>query len=158
AGLQRRRPGEKSRPRAARSDVATAAERLVRETGARMARTSPKGPHMSLATYLREGRPALKWTMLLLAVWALLAGRTYFSLGADPWLLSLFHLSFLTMLLLVLPKPRVDAYSFLALFLFLGFWVKFVAHQWFDYPFIEPTGAFNGSADQWNTALVAASA
>lgn len=113
---------------------------------------------MSSTTHSREGRFAWKWAVPLLLVWTLLAGRSYFSLGADPWLLSLFHLSFLAMLALALPKPRVDAYSFLALFLFLGFWAKFVAHQWFDYPFVEPTGAFDGSADQWNTALAASTA
>src|SRR5471030_1098451 len=46
-----------------------------------------------------------------------------------------FHLSFTALLALVWPRPRVDAYTFLAVFLWLGFWVKFVAHLFFLYPF-----------------------
>src|ERR1700733_15142753 len=46
-----------------------------------------------------------------------------------------FHLSFTALLALAWPRPRVDAYTFLAIFLWLGFWVKFVAHLFFLYPF-----------------------
>lgn len=69
----------------------------------------------------------------------------------------LFSASFLAMALLALPRPRSYAYTFLAAFLFLGFWSKFSAHTLFDYPFLEPTGSFDGSGTSWDTVLVASS-
>lgn len=89
----------------------------------------------------------------LLAAAAVLAGPTYVSYPGSPWVLSGFHLAFLAMLALAVPRPRTDAYSFLAIFLFLGFWLKFTAHQWIGYGFVEPVGAFAGTAGQWDTAL-----
>lgn len=69
----------------------------------------------------------------------------------------LFAASFLAMALLALPRPRSYAYSFLAAFLFLGFWSKFSAHALFDYPFVEPTGRFDNSGTAWDAVLIASS-
>jgi len=73
-------------------------------------------------------------------------------------ILLAFHVSFWAMLLLALPKPRLDGYLFLAIFLFLGFWLKFVIHLAWHYDFIEPVGRFDGSAAVWDRALAAAAA
>lgn len=100
-------------------------------------------------------RPARILPAILLAAWAVLAARTYFNYAGNLWILTGFHLAFICMLALVAPRPRVDAYSFLAIFLFLGFWMKFTAHQWIDYAFVEPVGAFSGQARQWDHALAA---
>jgi hypothetical protein len=51
--------------------------------------------------------------------------------------------------------PRLSiGYIFFAAFLFLGLWLKLMAHLIFGYELIEPTGAFEGSAQQWDRALV----
>ena len=73
-------------------------------------------------------------------------------------ILFAFHAAFLAMLLLILPRPRLDGYLFLAGFLFLGFWFKFMIHLVWHYKFAEPTGAFDGSLEIWDRALSAAAA
>jgi hypothetical protein len=103
-------------------------------------------------------RPAWRLPAALLSVWAVLATRSYFTYAGNLLVLTGFHLAFLAMLVLLAPRPRVDAYSFLAIFLFLGFWLKFTAHQWVAYAFVEPVGAFGGQAWQWDHALAAAAA
>lgn len=72
------------------------------------------------------------------------------------WILVAFHVAFLALITSAWPRPRIDAYFFLAGFLFLGFWAKFTIHLIFPYPFLEPIGAFDASASQWDLALNAA--
>lgn len=69
---------------------------------------------------------------------------------------AFFTISFGAMMALLFFRPRSFAYTFLATFLFLGFWVKVTAHLVFDVRFLEPTGQFDGSASQWDAALGAA--
>lgn len=69
-----------------------------------------------------------------------------------------FNAAFIAMLLLALPRPRFYVYTFLALFLFLGFWAKYWVHGALAFAFIEPIGAFDGSAAAWDRALWLASA
>ena len=73
--------------------------------------------------------------------------------GALPPLL-LFDASFVLMLSLVLPQPRRYGYTFLAVFLFLGFWAKFNLHTLTGYDYSEPIGAFDGSGSSWDEALL----
>jgi hypothetical protein len=54
-------------------------------------------------------------------------------------------------------RPSVFA-VIMPMFLTLGFLLKFVAHNTFSVPLIEPVGAFDGSSGQWDTALNTASA
>lgn len=70
----------------------------------------------------------------------------------------LFILSFPAMLVFGILRPRSFAYLSFSLFLFLGFWLKFVAHILFGFELLEPVGAFNGSPEAWDRALIAASA
>ncbi len=85
---------------------------------------------------------------------SILAARMY---AGDPLTFALFSLSYVAMLLALFPRPRSFVYTFLAVFLFLGFWVKVTALLVFEVPLLEPTGQFTGSAVQWNSALVACS-
>ena len=68
-----------------------------------------------------------------------------------------FNLAFIAMLALVFPRPRSFAYTFFAVFLFLGFWVKFTVHSILGNPFLEPIGMFDGSPQAWDRALAVAS-
>lgn len=88
--------------------------------------------------------------------WLLLVIVTLFAFSGSLLTLLMFHLSCALMLGLAFPRPRVFAYTFLAAFLFLGFWAKFVVHQIFQYPFIEPIGDFAATPAQWDRALAAA--
>ena len=94
--------------------------------------------------------------ILMLCVSAV--GRTIWLYPGTVWVLVAFHFSFLALVTSAWPRPRTDAYFFLAGFLFLGFWAKFTIHLIFPYPFLEPIGAFDASADQWDLALSAATA
>jgi hypothetical protein len=103
-------------------------------------------------------QPAWMLAALLLAAWIVLAAGTYTGFTGNLWILTGFHLAFICMLALLVLKPRVDAYSFLAIFMFLGFWMKFTIHQWIHYAFVEPVGSFSGEPQQWDRALAAAAA
>ena len=72
--------------------------------------------------------------------------------------LAVFALSCILLLSLVVPWPRCYAYTFLAAFLFLGFWVKTVAYLLSGEDFIEPVGNFDRSPVAWDLALRAATA
>lgn len=64
-----------------------------------------------------------------------------------------FNAAFIGLLALALPRPRLYVYTFLALFLFLGFWGKLWVHFALGFPFVEPTGAFDGAGASWDRAL-----
>ncbi len=44
-------------------------------------------------------------------------------------------------------------YTFLSIFLWLGFWVKLTVHTILDYPFVEPVGSFVGTPQAWDEVL-----
>ncbi|WP_158904644.1 hypothetical protein [Burkholderia sp. L27(2015)] len=86
----------------------------------------------------------------------LLLGAIIWSITAytgDRLILLAFHIAFWVMLLLAFPKRRFDGYLFLAVFLFLGFWLKFMAHLALHYDFIEPVGRFDGTPALWDRSL-----
>jgi len=92
------------------------------------------------------------------SLWLLLVIATLRTFSSDLSGLLIFHASFALMFGLAFPRPRRFVYTFLATFLFLGFWVKFVAHQIFPYAYIEPIGAFSGTDAQWHRTLAAGAA
>lgn len=99
------------------------------------------------------------WAMgLILMLCVLAVGRTTMLYPGSVWVLLAFHFAFIALLTSAWPRPRTDAYFFLAGFLFLGFWAKFTIHLIFPYPLLEPIGAFDASASQWDLALSAATA
>jgi hypothetical protein len=85
------------------------------------------------------------------------SGVAFFGYEGSIGPFLLFNVSYSLLLLLAVPKPRLYAYTFLALLLFLGFWVKFTAHVILRYPFVEPVGDFDGSGASWDIALLVAS-
>lgn len=44
-------------------------------------------------------------------------------------------------------------YLFLAIFFWLGFWLKLTVHSIFRYDYVEPVGLFDGSLAAWDEAL-----
>lgn len=83
------------------------------------------------------------------------AAAMHYPGDAGPFLL--FEVSFTLMLLLAAPRPRSYVYTFLAAFLFLGFWAKFNLHTLLDYPYQEPVGSFDGKGASWDAACRTAS-
>lgn len=82
-----------------------------------------------------------------------------FSMYPGSWpVLAAFHVCFLLLIGLVFPRPRLYVYTFFAGFLFLGFWPKVVAHTVWAVAFVEPVGDFTGTAIEWDSALLAATA
>jgi hypothetical protein len=59
------------------------------------------------------------------------------------------------MVVLVAPKPRLYGYTFLAVFLFLGFYAKTVALLGLGIALVEPTGNFDGTGASWDAAVAA---
>jgi len=66
---------------------------------------------------------------------------------------TLFSFSFLILLFLGFYKNKSYAFMYLAVFLWLGFWTKLVAHLLLDYEYIEPIGVFSGSTGEWDQVL-----
>jgi len=88
--------------------------------------------------------------ILSIIAWSLVA------YSGDRLILLLFHIAFCIVLLLIFVRPKLDGYLFLAIFLFLGFWLKFIVHLVLHYDFVEPVGRFDGSPAIWDRALGAA--
>lgn len=65
----------------------------------------------------------------------------------------LFSAIFWLMLLTAFGKRTHYGYLFLAIALWLGFWVKITAHLILKYPYVEPIGRFDGSAGAWDGVL-----
>ena len=96
------------------------------------------------------------WLALIVALVGL--GLWCFSRYAGDWrFFVLFNLSFLGLVALAFPRPRSFAYTLLSLFLFLGFWAKFIVHTLSDAPYLEPIGDFDGSPHAWDRALLVSS-
>lgn len=100
------------------------------------------------------------------AFWLIISTAAFFLLGmssllyypGDIVVLLLFQFVFLLMFLLAWVRPFVCSYFFVALFLFLGFCLKFNAHFIVAYPFVEPIGDFDGTPEVWDQALLGAAA
>lgn len=68
-----------------------------------------------------------------------------------------FNLCFFALAGLIVPRPRLYVYTFLAGLLLLGFWLKVVVHAIWAPEFIEPVGDFANTVEEWDRALIAAS-
>jgi len=66
---------------------------------------------------------------------------------------STFSISFLLLLISAFYRNNSDAYLFLVIFLWMGFWAKLSVHLIVGYDYVEPTGSFNWSADAWDQVL-----
>lgn len=65
----------------------------------------------------------------------------------------LFSVMFWLLLISAFIKRTHYGYLFLTIALWLGFWVKITAHLILKYPYVEPIGHFESSADAWDTVL-----
>jgi hypothetical protein len=67
-----------------------------------------------------------------------------------------FSAMFWLLLLTALNKRTHYSYLFLAVALWLGFWLKLTAHLILKYPYVEPIGHFDNSAAAWDSVLYVA--
>jgi len=86
-------------------------------------------------------------------IWSLLFSVSLMKYQGSAFAFTLFSSSFLILLFLGFYKNRSYAFMYLAVFLWLGFWVKLVAHLLLDYEYIEPIGVFSGSTGEWDQVL-----
>lgn len=86
-------------------------------------------------------------------VWLFLAVGGLSSYTGSSLTYILFSLVFLFLLVDGLCRQLSLGYGFLVVFLWLGFWLKLVVHLWLSYPYLEPVGYFDGSAEAWDTVL-----
>jgi hypothetical protein len=74
---------------------------------------------------------------------------------AGSWLIyTLFSAVFFCLLVSGIYYRFSFAYAFLAVFLWLGFWLKFVAHLLIGYAYLEPIGYFKSTSDNWDAVLI----
>ena len=94
------------------------------------------------------------WVSLMLAALTL----TYFadakvSHGAYLWGFTILNL----LLLRIIQIGRISwFFAFMAVFFFLGCWLKVVVHHIFDYSYVEPFGNFGGTEDEWHSYYLTA--
>jgi len=72
--------------------------------------------------------------------------------GSKP-VYFLFSIVFLVMLVSGFYRQVCYSYLFLVVFLWLGFWLKLTIHTIVGYDYIEPIGAFVGTATAWDEVL-----
>lgn len=86
----------------------------------------------------------------------LMAAGSFSYYPGSAIVLLFFQAVFLLMFLMAWVRPFVDSYFFLALFLFLGFCLKFNVHLFVEYSFVEPVGDFEGDPAHLDQALIGA--
>jgi hypothetical protein len=73
-------------------------------------------------------------------------------------LFAAFCAAYLALAVVAFPKPRQYVFLFFAGFLCLGFWLKAIAHFAWNVDFVEPIGDFTRKPDDWDSALLLATA
>lgn len=89
--------------------------------------------------------------------WLFLSIGGFFLYTGSSLVYILFSLVFLYLLADGLYRQLSLGYGFLVVFLWLGFWLKLVVHLFLNYPFAEPVGFFDGSAEAWDAVLMVSS-
>lgn len=86
-------------------------------------------------------------------VWGALfaAGLTKYPGSAITY--AVFSLSFLALLISGLYRQVSYGYTFLSVFLWLGFWLKLTVHLILNYAYTEPVGLFDGTPSAWDAVL-----
>lgn len=100
-------------------------------------------------------RKSLFWVGLTLAILAItLFADLEVGHGTYLWLFTILNL-------LILYAARIGRvswfYVFMAVFFFLGCWLKVAVHHILDYPYIEPAGNFGGTEEEWRNYYITAS-
>lgn len=90
-------------------------------------------------------------------VWliTMLTGLVFYTGSSFVYLL--FSIVFLALLVDGLMRGESLGYKFFTLFLWLGFWLKFVVHLLLKYPFLEPVGYFDDNPASWDKVLLVSS-
>ena len=96
------------------------------------------------STYLKVGA-ILTWLFLAVGGLLLYTGSSL--------IYVLFSAVFLCLLVDGLFQRISLAYTFLVIFLWLGFWLKLVVHLCLDYQYLEPIGYFNNTPEEWDSVL-----
>jgi hypothetical protein len=108
--------------------------------------------------YLQPQKSYLAFGLLIfgLVLWMALftMGLTGYSGSKAAYVLF----SIVTGIMLVTGFRKITSYgyTFLSVFLWLGFWLKLTIHTILDYPFVESVGSFVGSAQAWDEVLYTA--
>lgn len=76
------------------------------------------------------------------------------SYEGSSFVFALFSTAFLALLGSGFYRQRTYGYTFLAVFLWLGFWLKVSWHLAWGNGYPEPTGQFMGSPAHWDSALI----
>lgn len=99
-------------------------------------------------------RTSLFWVSLTLAVLIItFLADLEVGHGAYLWFFTILNL----LMLRAVQIGRVSwFYAFMAVFFFLGCWLKVVVHHILDYPYVEPTGNFGGTKEEWRSYYVTA--
>lgn len=71
----------------------------------------------------------------------------------SPWVYATFSVILALVLLSGIYRQTSYGYMFLAVFFWLGFWLKLSVHNIFQYDYVEPIGRFDSSAAAWDEAL-----
>lgn len=95
----------------------------------------------------------MRWIVLGVGVAALLLTAMHAYPGSALVYL-LFSSAFLLLLVSAFYRQRTYGYTFLAGFLWLGFWLKTAWHLAWGTGFPEPTGQFTGAPEQWDRVLL----
>ncbi|WP_298188090.1 hypothetical protein [uncultured Pseudomonas sp.] len=103
--------------------------------------------------------PQLKQIALILSLscWSIIFVVGAFLYQGSWYVYSSFSFIYLALLVSGVFIKVTYGYTFLTIILWLGFWLKTVVHLIFDYPFVEPTGLFNGSGPEWDHVFIVAS-
>ena len=103
-------------------------------------------------------QPQKSYFPLGLLIFALVVWLVLFTMGLTGYSGSkaayvLFSIVTGIMLVTGFRKITSYGYSFLCVFLWLGFWLKLTIHTILVYPFVESVGSFVGSAQAWDEVL-----
>jgi hypothetical protein len=113
-------------------------------------------PSVSPAPYFKGYRFSnlIWWVAALVA--ATLTVMAALNYPGQRLIFAVFVLLSCLMVALIVPMPRLYGYTFLAAFLFLGFYAKTVAYLALGIALVEPTGSFNGTGGAWDAAMATA--
>lgn len=96
-------------------------------------------------------------TIIFFLVWVILSisGAMKYPGSLDHYIV--FSVVFLVVLVSGFFRSPGYGYLFLAVMLWLGFWLKFTVHLLLAYPFVEPVGQFAPTPSSWDKVLLIAS-
>ncbi|MES2686088.1 MAG: hypothetical protein V4706_04650 [Pseudomonadota bacterium] len=90
---------------------------------------------------------------LILLAWCVLFIGGLVGHQGSRWVYVVFSVVLTAVLLSGLYRPKSYGYLFLAIFFWLGFWLKLSVHNIFQYDYVEPVGRFDSSPAAWDEAL-----